>query len=393
MSNSLEHGLRDELDQLEHRGLRRILRLIESEHGGRVTYDGRSLIMLSSNNYLGLASHPRVKQAAIDATERYGVGSGASRLVAGNLQPLHRLEQNLARLKGTEAAIVFGSGYLANLGTITALMGQGDIIFSDELNHASLIDGCRLSKAALKIYRHCDTDHLKVLLDESSNARRRLIVTDSIFSMDGDCAPLREIVELAHRYDAAIMVDEAHAVGVIGPDGAGLAAELGLQPHITIQMGTLSKALGAYGAYVAGSSILIEYLINRARSFIYTTGLPPPIAAAADAAIDIMREEPQRIRRLWDNAAHLRSRLETAGFVFGLTQSPILPMIVGEAQPAVAMAKRLFERGVYAIAIRPPTVAPGTARLRLTPIADHTRADLDYAIDAIIQCGRELNLI
>jgi 8-amino-7-oxononanoate synthase len=393
MSNSLERGLRDELDQLEHSGLRRSLRLIESEQGGRVTYDGRSLIMLSSNNYLGLASHPRVKQAAIDATERYGVGSGASRLVAGNLQPLCHLEENLARLKGTQAAIVFGSGYLANLGTLTALMGQGDIIFSDELNHASLIDGCRLSKATLKIYRHCDTDHLKVLLDEPSNARRRLIVTDSIFSMDGDCAPLREIVELAHSYDAAIMVDEAHAVGVIGPDGAGLAAELGLQSHITIQMGTLSKALGAYGAYIAGSSVLIEYLINRARSFIYTTGLPPPIAAAADAAIDIMREEPQRIRRLWDNAAHLRSRLETAGFVFGLTQSPILPMLVGEAQPAVAMAKRLFERGVYAIAIRPPTVAPGTARLRLTPIADHTRADLNYAIDAIIQCGRELNLI
>jgi 8-amino-7-oxononanoate synthase len=393
MSASLERGLRDELDQLEHSGLRRSLRLIESEQGGRVTYDGRSLIMLSSNNYLGLASHPRVKQAAIDATERYGVGSGASRLVAGNLQPLCHLEENLARLKGAQAAIVFGSGYLANLGTLTALMGQGDIIFSDELNHASLIDGCRLSKATLKIYRHCDTDHLKVLLDESSNARRRLIVTDSIFSMDGDCAPLREIVELAHSYDAAIMVDEAHAVGVIGPDGAGLAAELGLQSHITIQMGTLSKALGAYGAYIAGSSVLIEYLINRARSFIYTTGLPPPIAAAADAAIDIMREEPQRIRRLWDNAAHLRSRLETAGFVFGLTQSPILPMLVGEAQPAVAMAKRLFERGVYAIAIRPPTVAPGTARLRLTPIADHTRVDLDYAIDAIIQCGRELNLI
>jgi 8-amino-7-oxononanoate synthase len=393
MSTSLEHGLRAELDQLEHRGLRRSLRLIESEQGGRVTYDGRSLIMLSSNNYLGLAAHPRVKQAAINATECYGVGSGASRLVAGNLQPLCQLEENLARLKGAQAAIVFGSGYLANLGTLTALMGQGDIIFSDELNHASLIDGCRLSKATLKIYRHCDTDHLKVLLDESSNARRRLIVTDSIFSMDGDCAPLREIVELAHRYDAAIMVDEAHAVGVIGPDGGGLAAELGLQSHIDIQMGTLSKALGAYGAYVAGSSVLIEYLINRSRSFIYTTGLPPPIAAAADAAIDIMREEPQRILRLWDNAAHLRSRLETAGFVFGLTQSPILPMIVGEAQPAVAMAKRLFDRGVYAIAIRPPTVAPGTARLRLTPIADHTRADLDYAIDAIIQCGRELNLI
>lgn len=356
-------------------------------------YGGRSVIMLSSNNYLGLAAHPRVKQAAIAAIERYGVGAGASRLVAGNLEPLRRLEANLARLKGAEAALVFGSGYLANLGTLTALMGPGDTIFSDELNHASLIDGGRLAKADLKIYRHCDTGHLKVLLEGSARARRRLIVTDSIFSMDGDFAPLREIVELARRFEAAIMVDEAHAVGVIGPDGAGLAAELGLQHQIDIQMGTLSKALGAYGAYVAGASVLIEFLINRARSFIYTTGLPPPIAAAADAAVEIMRAEPERIRRLWDNAAHLRGRLEAAGFSFGATQSPILPLIIGAAQDAVNMAKRLFERGVYAIAIRPPTVPAGTARLRLTPIADHTRADLDEVIGSIIQCGRELKLI
>jgi len=354
---------------------------------------GRSVIMLSSNNYLGLAAHPRVRQAAIAVIERYGLGAGASRLVAGSLEPLHRLEANLARLKSAEAVLVFGSGYLANLGTLTALMGPGDAIFSDELNHASLIDGCRLSKADLKIYRHCDTEHLKALLEVSAGVRRRLIVTDSIFSMDVDFAPLLEIVELARQFDAAIMLDEAHAVGVIGPNGAGLAAEFGLQKEIDVQMGTLSKALGAYGAYVAGSSVLIDFLINRARSFIYTTGLPPAIAAAADAAVEIMQAEPARIRRLWDNAVHVRGRLEAAGFSFLRTESPILPLLIGDAQNAVALTRLLLERGVYAIAIRPPTVPPGTARLRITPIADHTRADLDEAIAAIIQSGRELKLI
>lgn len=393
MSGILENSMRAELERLRQDGLRRSLRVIESAQAGRVMYDGRSVIMLSSNNYLGLAAHPRVKQAAIAATDRYGVGSGASRLIAGNLEPLLQLEENLARLKGAQAALVFGSGYLANLGTITALMGPGDTIFSDELNHASLIDGCRLAKTDLRIYRHRDVGHLRDLLEGSVNARRRLIVTDSIFSMDGDFAPLREIVELARRFNAAIMIDEAHAVGVIGPNGAGLAGELGLQQQIDVQMGTLSKALGAFGAYVAGSKVLVDFLINRARSFVYTTGLPPSVAAAADAAVEIMRAEPERKQRLWNNASYLRERLEAAGFSFGCTQSPILPLKVGDAQAASDMAKGLFERGVYAIAIRPPTVPAGTARIRLTPIADHTRADLDEAIDAIVECGRELNLI
>ena len=349
--------------------------------------------MFSSNNYLGLASHPRIKQAATNAIKDYGLGAGASRLVAGSLEPLRQLESNLARLKSAEAALVFGSGYLANIGALTALMGPGDMIFSDELNHASLIDGCRLTKAELRIYRHCDIEHLKDLLDDSGSARRRLIVTDSIFSMDGDFAPLHQIVKLARRFDASIMLDEAHAVGVIGPNGAGLAAKLGLQNQIAIQMGTLSKALGAYGAYIAGSTVLIEFLINRARSFIYTTGLPPPIAAAATAAIEIMRAEPMRIQRLWDNAAYMRRNLEPAGFNFLRTESPILPLLIGEAADALAMTRRLLERGVYAIAIRPPTVPAGTARLRITPISEHTRADLDEAIAAIIQCGSELRLI
>ncbi|MGA2408815.1 MAG: 8-amino-7-oxononanoate synthase [Candidatus Binataceae bacterium] len=393
MSSLLDRSLEAELKRLEHSGLRRSLQVIESAHGGRVTFAGHSVLMFSSNNYLGLASHPQIKQAATAAIKDYGVGAGASRLIAGSLEPLRRLEANLARLKSAEAALVFGSGYLANLGALTAVMGPGDMIFSDELNHASLIDGCRLTKAELRIYRHCDIEHLEALLEGSSSARRRLIVTDSIFSMDGDFAPLRQIVKLARRFEAAIMLDEAHAVGVIGPKGAGLAAEFGLQKQIDIQMGTLSKALGAYGAYVAGSSVLIEFLINRARSFIYTTGLPPPIAAAATAAIEIMQAEPMRIQRLWDNAAHMRRQLEAAGFNFLRTESPILPLLIGKAEDALAMTMRLLERGVYAKAIRPPTVPKGTARLRITPISDHTRGDLDEAIAAIIQCGRELHLI
>ncbi len=391
--NRLDTELRCSLADLERNGLRRNLRIIASEHGPRVVHNGVNLIMLCSNNYLGLAAHPLVKKAAIAAAERYGVGAGASRLVAGNLEPIRRLEANLADLKKTEAALVFGSGYLANLGVINALVGPGDAVFSDELNHASLIDGCRLSKAAVRIYRHCDFDHLRALLEQAVSARRRLIVTDSIFSMDGDFAPLREIVELARRFDAAVMIDEAHAVGVLGPDGAGLAAELGLEKEIDVHVGTLSKALGSYGAYVAGSSVLIDFLVNRARSFIYTTGLPPALAAAADTAIEIMKAEPQRIRRLWSNAAHLRQRLAQAGFALGSSRSPILPLHIGEAQTAIAMAARLLELGVYVIAIRPPTVPAGTARLRITPTAAHSIADLDEAADAIIQSGRELRLI
>ncbi|MBF6570042.1 MAG: 8-amino-7-oxononanoate synthase [Candidatus Binataceae bacterium] len=389
----LENELREELSGLERDGLRRDLRVISGGHAGRAQYDGRSFIMLSSNNYLGLAGDSRVRRAAISAVERYGVGAGASRLIAGSFDPLHQLEARIAGIKGTEAALVFGSGYLANLGVVTALMGRGDVIFSDELNHASLVDGCRLSKASVQVYRHCDVAHLKAIVEQAAPARRRLIVTESIFSMDGDCAPLNEILTLARQFGAALMIDEAHAFGVIGPHGAGLAAESGLGHEIEVQIGTLSKAVGAYGAYVAGSRVLIDFLINRARSFIYTTALPPAIAAAAQAAIDIIVSEPERIRRLWDNSAYLRGRLEAAGFTLGRSQSPMLPLMIGESHVALEMASRLFARGVYIVAIRPPTVPPGTARLRLTPISEHTRADLDEAIAALIESGRELGLV
>jgi 8-amino-7-oxononanoate synthase len=382
-----------ELDAIKRQALYRQLRTIESAHGPRVNYNGRNMLMLASNNYLGLAAHPALKRAAADAAERFGTGAGASRLIAGNLSILSELEARLAQFKGVEAALVFGSGYLANLGTISAVAGREDVILSDELNHASLIDGCRLARAEVRIYRHGDADHLRSQLLESRGARRRIIVTDSVFSMDGDLAPLAEIVELARRHDAAVMVDEAHAVGVLGPRGAGLACALGLERDVDIQMGTLSKSLGSYGAYVAGSRALIDLLINRARSFVFTTGLPPASAAAAIAALDLIEAEPQRIKRLWDNGCYLHQALTRAGFKLGASATPILPLIVGEAQPALDFAEGLLRRGVFVLAIRPPTVPPATARLRVTPTADHTRADLDEALSAFIAAGREAGVI
>ncbi|MHB8381899.1 MAG: 8-amino-7-oxononanoate synthase [Candidatus Binataceae bacterium] len=389
----LDPELESELASLQRQSLRRTLRVIDSAHEPRVVVDGRRMLMLSSNNYLGLAAHPALRSAAIETIGNYGVGAGASRLVAGTLAPVSELERDIANLKGVEAALVFGAGYLANLGAITALAGPGDVILSDELNHASLIDGSRLSRAEIMIYRHRDIDHLAALLAEVSGARRRLIVTDSVFSMDGDFAPLAKIVQLARTHRAAVMIDEAHGVGVVGPRGAGLAAHLGLEREIDIHVGTLSKALGSYGAYVAGSRTLIDYLLNRSRSFIFSTGLPPALAAAASAAIRMMRESPGIIARLWDNAAYLRERLEGAGFRLGATESPILPVMIGESGAAIAMASALYERGVYVSAIRPPTVAPGTARLRVTPTAAHSRADLEEAAAAFISAGRELGLI
>ena len=382
-----------ELENLERASLRRGLRVVASAHGAHVRFAGRELLMLSSNNYLGLADHPALKEAAARALERYGVGAGASRLVAGSLEPLHALEDHLARFKGVEAALVFGSGYLANLGTIAALAGADDVILSDALNHASLIDGCRLSRAAVNVYRHRDTEHLEALLRTSREARRRFVVTDSVFSMDGDVAPLERIVELARRHDAAVVVDEAHGVGVFGRTGAGLAASLGLEREVDVHIGTLSKALGAYGAYVAGSRSLVDYLLNRARSFVYSTGLPPAVAAAADAALGLIEVEPERIARLHANAHRLREGLARAGFTIGSDDSPILPVMVGEAQPALDLAEALFARGLYVIAIRPPTVPAGSARLRVTPIATHTPAQLDAAVAAFAAAGRATGIL
>lgn len=389
----LDAELNSALEDLRQADLYRRLLPLESGHDSRVNYEGRSMLMLASNNYLGLAAHPAVKRAAVEAIERWGAGAASSRLIAGTLAIARRLEESLARLKRTEAALVFGSGYLANIGTIPALVQAGDTVLSDELNHASLIDGCRLSRAAIKVYRHRDLDHLKSLLEDSRGARRRLIVTDSVFSMDGDLAPIAEIVDLARRWRAAVMVDEAHAIGVLGPGGAGLVAALGLESEIDVQMGTLSKALGSYGAYVAGSRVLIDFLINRARGFIFTTGLPPAMVAAAQAALELLAREPERIKSLWSNANFLRARLEGAGFRLVPTATPILPVLVGDSRAATELQKALFERGIFVTAIRPPTVPPGTARLRVTPIATHTLAELEQAADAFAEAGRKLGLI
>jgi 8-amino-7-oxononanoate synthase len=389
----LNRYLESELEKLERAALRRTLRVITSGQDTEVEFEGRQMLMMSSNNYLGLANHPAVRAAAQNALAQYGVGAGASRLIAGSLSPIHQLEAHLACFKGVEAALVFGSGYLANVGTISALVGTGDAIFSDELNHASLIDGCRLSRAAVHVYRHRDVRHLEELLQASKEGGMKLIVTDSVFSMDGDCAPLEPIVALARRCGAAVMIDEAHAVGVVGPHGAGLAAKLGLSGEIDVHMGTLSKALGAYGAYVAGSKVLIDFLVNRARTFIYSTGLAPALAAAADMALTLVETEPWRVAQLWENASYLRRALTAAGFTVAPTESPILPVMVGEPENALRLADALLARGVYVIAIRPPTVPPGTARLRVTPIASHSRADLERTVAAFAAAGREADLL
>ena len=385
--------LADRLAELEQRGLSRRLRLVEGAQAGRVRLDGREVLMLSSNNYLGLANHPALTQAAQAALERCGCGAGASRLISGSMELHHELEARLARLKHTQAALVFPTGYQANVGTLSALMEPGDTILSDALNHASIIDGCRLSRASTLVFRHNDMDHVAELLASCSGAGQRLIVTDSVFSMDGDIAPLAELSRLARRHDAWLMVDEAHATGVFGPHGGGVVEELGLSAAIEIQMGTLGKALGGFGAYVAGSRQLIDWLVNRARSFVYTTALPPSVAATAVAALDIVAQEPQRRRQLWDNTAFLAEQLAGLGYSLGQTRSQILPLIIGDAGQTMALAAALLERGIFAQGIRPPTVPVGTSRIRVTPMATHTRQDMQDAVEAFATAGKEVGVL
>lgn len=373
--------IHDELEQIRAAGLWRSLRRIEGAVDTWVTVDGTRALLLCSNNYLGLANHPALAEAAARAAREYGVGAGASRLVSGSL-PLHaELEARLAAFKGTEAALLFPTGYHANIGAITALVGRGDAIFSDALNHASIIDGCRLAGAAVHVYPHRDTVALARAL-ASTDARRRLIVTDSIFSMDGDHAPLREICALAETHDAMVMVDEAHATGVFGATGAGLVEALGLHGRVTVQMGTLGKALGCAGAFVAARRDVVDVLVNRARSFIYTTALAPPLVAAAAAALDVVAREPERRTRLLRRSADLRARLTALGLRVPSGEGPIVPVIVGDSEEAMRWSRTLLEHGVFVQAIRPPTVPRGTARLRVTVMATHDDADLAHAAKA-----------
>jgi 8-amino-7-oxononanoate synthase len=366
--------IQERLEEIRDKGLYRKLRLISGPQGPRVLLDGRPVLLLCSNNYLGLADHPRVRQAAADAAMRYGVGAGASRLVSGNMTIHRRLEEQLAEFKGTPACVLFGSGYLANTGVVSALAREGDVVLSDALNHASIVDGCRLARAATFVYEHCDMEHLEWGLREAGG-RGSLIVTDGVFSMDGDVAPLAEIVELAQRYDARVMVDDAHGVGALGPGGRGAVAEAGLEHEVDVVVGTLGKALGSYGAYVCCDATMAKYLVNTARSLIFSTALPPPAVAGAMAALDLLVEQPRRVDKLQRNARALAQALAEEG-IDTASETQILPVVVGSAEAAVAASERLLERGIFAQAIRPPTVPDGTSRLRLAVMASHSASEL-----------------
>jgi 8-amino-7-oxononanoate synthase len=380
------------LEELEHDGLARSLRMVSGPQGPRVLLDGRPVLVLCSNNYLGLADHPRVREAAADAAVRWGAGAGASRLVSGTMTIHTRLEQRLAAFSGSEACVLFGSGYLANLGVVGALAGRGDTVFSDELNHASIVDACRLSRADVQVYRHRDIEHLEWLLRRRAGSGTRLIATDSVFSMDGDVAPLRELVELAEIHDARTVVDEAHAIGAIGPDGRGALAAAGLEGQVDVVVGTLGKALGSYGAYACARRESIDYLINSARSLIFSTAPPPPAIAAALAALELVVERTHRVRRLNSNSRLLRGALADEGFAVQPGEMHIIPLIVGEPHAAVEMCEQAIERGVFAQAIRPPSVAPGTSRLRLTAMASHTAAELRMAAGVLGEAARGAGL-
>jgi len=358
-----------------------------------VGLEGKEYLLLASNNYLGLTHAPVVKEAAIQATRKYGTGSGGARLTTGSHPFYKKLEQQLARFKGTAAAVVFNTGYMANIGTITAVTGPGDVIFSDELNHGSIIDGCRLSKGKTIIYRHADMEHLAEVLEKTPCVGRRLIVTDGVFSMDGDIAPLDHIVSLAEKYQAMVMVDDAHAMGVLGRGGRGSVDYFGLTGRVGIQMGTLSKSLGSEGGYVAGSQQLIDYLINKARSFIFSTALSPGTVAAAGAALQELEEKPELVEKLLANAEFMRKGLLASGLKVPGEVTPILPILVGEAGLAVEMAEGLKKEGLIVTPIRPPTVMPGTSRLRLTVSAAHHQEELARALYSIKKVSKELKII
>jgi glycine C-acetyltransferase/8-amino-7-oxononanoate synthase len=388
--------IEERLAELERLGLNRRLRLISGPQGPTVLLDGKPVLLLCSNNYLGLANHPRVREAAAEAAMRWGVGAGASRLVSGTMTIHRRLEERLAEFERSQACLLFGSGYLANIGVISALARDGDVIFSDELNHASIVDGCRLSRAEVVIYRHLDVEHLDWSLRRHCGRRdapgRPLIVTDSVFSMDGDVAPLQAIVELAHAYQARVVVDEAHATGTLGPGGRGAIAQAGLQGEVDVVVGTLGKALGSYGAYVCADAAMIRYLINTSRSLIFSTAPSPPAVAAALAALELLQERPHRVQRLQSNARVLRSALAGEGFPVQEQEMHIVPLVVGDERAAMRLCQRAIEGGVFAQAIRPPTVPGGTSRLRLATMASHTASDLRLAARVLAEAARELGM-
>ncbi len=382
-----------ELDALKQQGLYRHLRILEGEQSHKTTFDHRLVVNLSSNNYLGLTTHPRLREAALDATRRLGVGTGSVRSIAGTMDIHMELERRLATFKKTEAVVVFQSGFAANAGAVAAVLSKEDVVISDELNHASIIDGARLSRATIKVFPHKDADAARKILQDLPSGQRKLLITDGVFSMDGDLGALPALCALAEEYGCIMMVDDAHASGVFGANGRGTVDHFGMHGRVDIQVGTLSKAIGALGGYVAGSKALIEFLYHRARPFLFSTSHPPATAAACIAAVDVLEQEPEIIDRLWDNTRFFKAGLKMLGFNTGLSESPITPVIAGDGALAMKLSDRLFQEGVFAQGIAFPTVARDKARVRTIVTATHTQDELQFALDVFGKVGKELGLI
>ena len=383
----------DELTALKQQNLFRRLRVLDGEQRARTSFDHHSVVNLSSNNYLGLTTHPRLREKAMEALAAFGVGSGSVRTIAGTMAIHLQLEEKLAAFKQVEAVVVFQSGFTANAGTVSALLTKDDVVISDELNHASIIDGCRLSRATIKVFPHKDVDAARRVITSLPDSQRKLLITDGVFSMDGDLGPLPDLCQLAAETNCIMMVDDAHASGVFGKNGRGTIDHFGMHGRVDIQVGTLSKAIGALGGYVAGSRALIDFLYHRARPFLFSTSHPPAVAAACIAALDVLLEEPEIIERLWENTRFFKAGLERLGFNTGLSESPITPVVVGDGATAMKLSDKLFEQGVFAQGIAYPTVAKDKARVRTIVTATHTRDELQYALDAFAKVGRELGLI
>lgn len=385
--------LQEELNAMKEQGIFRSLVDIQGEQGSTVQIRGKKVIQLSSNNYLGLTTHPRLRKAAIEAVEKYGAGTGSVRTIAGTFSMHEEYEKRLAKFKHTEAALVFQSGFTANVGVLSSILTEQDVVISDELNHASIIDGIRLTKAARRIYKHSDLKDLEAALKDTQSYRKRLVVTDGVFSMDGDIALLPEIVELAEKYDALVMVDDAHASGVLGANGRGTVDHFGLNGRVHIQVGTLSKAIGVLGGYVASTETVRNYLIHKARPFLFSTSHPPAVTAACEAALDVLLEEPELIEKLWDNTKFFKAGLESLGFDTGKSETPITPVIIGNEADCMAFSDELFNEGVFAQGIAFPTVAKGQARIRTIVTAVHSKEELEQALGAFEKVGKKLNVI
>ena len=388
-----------QLDDLRARGTYFRLRELESEQGPVCSYDGREVINLASNNYLGLCNHPRLREAAIQATKTYGVGSGAVRTIAGTMRIHMELEEKIAAFKGVEACVVFQSGFTANAGTVSSILGKEDFILSDELNHASIIDGARLSRAKTKVFRHKDVAHAEELLKEVQNEPgRKLVITDGVFSMDGDIGPVAELCDLCDKYGAIMMVDDAHASGVLGRNGRGSVDHFGCTDRVDVQVGTLSKAIGALGGYVCGSRDLIDYLYHRARPFLFSTSHPPSVTASCIAAFDLLQEEPERIERLWSNTRYFQQQLADAGFNVGgqntpKSETPITPIILGDGRKTMDFSRALFDQGIMATGIAFPTVPEGKARIRCIMTSEHTREMIDRALEVLLSTAKQLQIL